>query len=94
VSARSELLELALSPELLAALDEHIRDVVDEAIREERRRQPKREWLTFAEGAVEYGCTYDALRARADRGTVESMRKGRVRYVRAPGTSSDGGSLR
>jgi hypothetical protein len=94
VSARSELLELALSPELLAALDEHIRDVVDEAIAEERRRQPKREWLTLAEGAVEYGCTKDALRMRAERGAIESMRQGRRLYVRALGTNDDAGSLR
>jgi hypothetical protein len=85
VSERRDLLELVLSAEVLAVLDEHIRDVVAEAVRQERARQPRREWLTLAEAAVEYGCTEAAMRMRAKRGTVETRRQGRRLYVRANG---------
>ena len=92
MSDRPELLDLLLSPELVAALDEHIREVVAEAIREERARQPRREWLPLAEAAREYGCSEDALRMRVNRGSVEARRQGRRLLVRAPET--DGGHLR
>ena len=93
MNARRDLLELALSPALLEALDEHIRDVVDEAIREERARQPRRDWLTLEQGAIEYGCSVDALRMRVKRGTVESRRHGRALYVRAHDASREKGGL-
>jgi hypothetical protein len=94
VSARRELLERLLSPDVLDALDEYVREIVDEAIREERARQPRREWLPLAEAAIEYGCKVNALRMRADRGKVESKKIGRLVYVRAPGADDDGGGIR
>jgi hypothetical protein len=94
VTRRPDLLEHLLSAEVLAALDEHVREIVDERLREERARQPRRHWLTLEEGAIEYGCTRNALRMRADRGTVESRKVGRLIYVRPPGADDDGGGIR
>jgi hypothetical protein len=95
VSASRDVLELALSPELLAALDEHIREIVAEALREERARAARapsrREWLTLAEAANEFGCTPNAMRMRVTRGTIESKRQGRRVYVRVGGASRNGG---
>jgi hypothetical protein len=81
VTAR-DLLELALSPELLAALDEHISEVAAEAVRDELARQAERRWLPVEEAASRYGCSAAALRMRISRGTVEH-RQGRRLYVRA-----------
>jgi hypothetical protein len=92
MSARRQLLDL-LSPELVAALEEHVREVVAQAIREERTREPKREWLTLAEAAEQYHCTQDAMRMRAKRGSVDSRKQGRRLYIRADRASRNGGGL-
>lgn len=78
-----ELLRLALSPELIAALDEHMREVAAEAVREELARQSRRRWLPLAEAAEQLGCTPAAMRMRVKRGSVEARRQGRRIYVRA-----------
>jgi hypothetical protein len=83
VSGRPDLVELLLSPELVAALDERVRELAAQAVREELARQPQRRWLPLAEAAEHYGCTPEALRMRAKRGTVEHRRQGRLIYVRA-----------
>jgi hypothetical protein len=77
----AELFELLLSSELLALLDEHVRQVAHEAAREELARQPQRQWLPLAEAAAQLGCTPDALRMRVKRGSVEARRQGRRLYV-------------
>jgi hypothetical protein len=94
VSARRDLLERLLSADVLEAIHEYVSEIVDERLREERARQPRREWLPLDEGAIEYGCSRNALRMRADRGTVESTKFGGVRYVRAPGADDDEGGIR
>jgi hypothetical protein len=94
VSARRDLLERLLSPDVLEAIDEYVREIVDEQLREERARQPRREWLPVEEGAPEYGCTEAALRARARRGSVDSIKRGGRVYVRPPGADDDGGGIR
>jgi hypothetical protein len=81
VNARPDLLELLLSPDVVAALDEHIRDVVIDTIREERARVERGEWVPLTVGAARLGCTADALRMKAKRGTIESRRQGRRVYV-------------
>ena len=79
-----ELLQRLLSPELLAALDAHVREVVAEAVRDElAQRASPRDWMTLAEAAQQYGCSYDAMRMRARRGSLESRRQGRTVYVAA-----------
>lgn len=90
-----EVLAALLSADLLALIDEHVREVAAEAAREEVARlvQPRR-WLTLAEAAEEYGCTEAAMAMRVKRGTVESKRQGRRVYVRADEPSHSNGSWR
>jgi hypothetical protein len=84
VSVGVSRLELLLSPEALELLDEHVRRVVAEAVREELARQvPARRWLTLTEAAREYDCTIDAMRMRVKRGSIEARRQGRRVYVLA-----------
>jgi hypothetical protein len=83
VTTGRDLLDLALSPEFVAALDEHIREVVAEAVREELTRQPERPWLPVAEAAPRRGCSPAALRMRIRRGTVAFRREGGLLYVPA-----------
>jgi hypothetical protein len=92
VNARDRL-ELLLSADLLDALDELIRDVVDDALREERARAERGEWVALAVGADRLGCSADALRMRAKRKTIESRRQGRRIYVRLDGAANDNGSV-
>jgi hypothetical protein len=87
VSARRDLLGLALSPELLVALDEYIRDVVAEALIAERARVQRGEWVPLTEAATRLRCSYDAVRMRRKRGSIESRRLGGRIYVRVDGTS-------
>jgi excisionase family DNA binding protein len=89
VSVRPHLLELALSRELLDALDTHIRELVAEAVRDERARTSRRDWLSADEAALQLGVSADAIRMRAKRGTIESMRQGRRVYVRLNGASRE-----
>jgi hypothetical protein len=90
-----DVLEALLSADLLALIDEHVREVAAEAAREEvaRLTQPRR-WLTLAEAAEEYCCTYEAMVMRVKRGTVESRRQGRRVYVRADEPGHSNGSWR
>jgi ABC-type sulfate transport system substrate-binding protein len=93
VSVDRALLELLLSPQALEVLDEHVRRVVAEAVRDELARQaPARRWLTLDEAAREYGCSTDAMRMRVKRGSIESRRQGRRLYVLAD--SNGAGDLR
>jgi hypothetical protein len=82
VSDRADLLELLLSSELIAALTEHIREVAEQAVREELARRPQRRWLPVVEAAEQFGCSPAALRMRVKRGSVEHRRQGRLLYVR------------
>jgi hypothetical protein len=82
VSPPRDVLELALSPELLAALDEHIREIVAEALREERARGERGKWLPLADAAERMGCSTDAVRMRVKRKTIEARRQGRRIFVR------------
>jgi len=87
MTAPADLFSLLLSDELVAALDEHIREVVAEAIEQERARQPKR-WLPVTKAAKEMGCTPEALRMRCKRGSVEYYKQGRLLYVRVDPTDN------
>jgi hypothetical protein len=90
VSDHGDLLELLLSAKLVAALEQHVREVAAQAVREELARQPQRQWLPVEQAAKRYGCTPEALRMRVKRGTVEARRQGRRLYVRAvPGQEGD-----
>ena len=80
-TARARL-EALLSPELLAALDEHVRGLVDERLAE--RSAPSgdgRDWISLAEAAERLACSYDAARLRAKRGRLETRRQGRTVLV-------------
>ena len=77
-----DLLERLLSDDALAALDEHVREIVIDTIREECARTERGEWVPLAVGAARLGCTADALRMRVKRKTIESRRQGRRVYVR------------
>jgi hypothetical protein len=80
----AERLELLFSAQMLELLDEHVREVAADAVRQELARQkaPKR-WLTLGEAASRLGCSYDAMRMRAERGTVPARRQGGRVYVLA-----------
>jgi excisionase family DNA binding protein len=75
-------LEALLSPELLAALDAYIAELVDERLADQPARDD-REWFTLEEAADLLGCTYDAARKRARRGRLETRRHGRTILVSA-----------
>lgn len=90
---RAGLLDLLLSPDLVAALDDHIRDIVAEVVLDERARAERREWLPISDAAARLGCTTDAVRMRVKRKTIESRRQGRRIYVRLDAASRDNGSV-
>jgi hypothetical protein len=92
VNARDRL-ELALSPQLLDALDEYVRDVVDGALRDKRARAERGDWVPLAVAADRMGCSTDAVRMRVNRKTIEARRQGRRIYVRLDGATSDNGSV-
>jgi hypothetical protein len=86
-----ELLERFLSADVLAALDEHVREVAADAVRDElAQRATPRRWLTLREAAERDGCSYDAMRMRAERGQVVSRREGRTVYVSAESLGLNG----
>jgi hypothetical protein len=82
VSERYDALVAALSPELLAALEERVREIAVDVARDEIARQQQRRWASLAEAAQLFGCSYDAMRMRVERGSVEYRRQGRRLYVR------------
>jgi hypothetical protein len=82
VSERYDALIAALSPELLAALDERNREIARDVFRHEYARQQQRRWAPLAEAAQIFGCSSDALRMRIKRGSVEFRRQGRLLFVR------------
>jgi hypothetical protein len=45
-------------------------------------RAVERRWLSVSQASAEWGCSEDAVRLRARRGTVESMHEGRRVLVR------------
>jgi hypothetical protein len=90
MSAQSELLDLLLSPEIVAAIDERVREIV----RDELARQPLRRWVPLTDAAKQRGVTPAALRARVRRGTVEARREGRLLYVRLADGDRDGVTVR
>jgi excisionase family DNA binding protein len=75
-------LEALLSPEVLAALDAYIAELIDERLAEHPARDG-REWLTLEEAADLLGCSYDAVRKRARRGRLETRHQGRTVLVSA-----------
>jgi hypothetical protein len=84
MSDRLALLRRSLSAELLAALEEHVRDIAAEAVRDAFiEHEPKRRWITLEEAAEQMGCSYDAMRMRAKRKRVVTDRQGRTVYVLA-----------
>jgi hypothetical protein len=75
VNERFELLDLALSPALLAALDEHIREIVAQALAE---REQSLQWLTVEEYAATMRTTVDAVHKRLERGRIPgAIREGK-----------------
>lgn len=80
VSARLRL-EQTFAPEVLTALDEHIRDLAGECLEERTLRDTERDWYSLAEAAQLLGCSYDALRMRARRGRLDVRRQGRTVLV-------------
>ena len=82
MSERYDALVAALSPELRAALEERIREIAVDVVRDEIARQSHQRWVPLAEAAKRYGCTPAALRMRIKRGSVESRRQGRLLFVR------------
>jgi excisionase family DNA binding protein len=74
-------LERILASEPLAALDEYVRELVDEYVANVARSD-KREWYPLDEAAQLLGCSYDAVRMRVRRGRLESRRQGRTVLVR------------
>jgi DNA-directed RNA polymerase specialized sigma24 family protein len=81
-TARARL-EALLSPELLAALDDHVRELVDERLADQAAAGDGRDWYSLAEAARRLGCSYDAARLRAKRGRLETKRQGRTILVSA-----------
>jgi excisionase family DNA binding protein len=77
------MLEKFLSLELLAALDEHVRNIVDDQLVAKAASRDGRNWYTLAEAAELLGCSYDAVRLRAKRGRLEVRRQGRTVLVSA-----------
>jgi excisionase family DNA binding protein len=75
-------LEALLSPELLAALDAYVCEVVEERLAA-LPAGDGREWFTLEEAAERLGCSYDAARKRAQRGRIETRRHGRTILVSA-----------
>jgi excisionase family DNA binding protein len=81
----------ALRPVVEMLVDERL----ERRLAEIERAQSRRTWITLAEAADRLGCTYDAIRMRADRGTIESRRQGGRRYVLASAIEQlDGSHLR
>jgi excisionase family DNA binding protein len=81
VTAR-ERLGLALSPELLAALEDLVDERVAEAFASSARSDGLR-WLTVEQAAERLSCSSDAVRMRVKRGRLEHRRQGRRLYVSA-----------
>jgi excisionase family DNA binding protein len=81
-TARAKL-EALLSPDLLVALDEYVRDLVDERLADQTVASMGRDWYTLEEAARLLGCSYGAARMRARRGRLEVRRQGRTVLVSA-----------
>jgi hypothetical protein len=75
-------LEALLSPEVLAALDDYIVELVDERLADQPAHD-RREWVPLGEAADRLGCSYDAARKRAKRGRLEIRHHGRTILVSA-----------
>jgi hypothetical protein len=73
-SGRTRLEEL-LSPVLLAALDEHVRELVDERLADRAVASDARSWYTLEEAGRLLGCSYDAVRMRAQRPGLKCVAK-------------------
>ncbi len=78
-----------ISPVVVEPLDEWIRAIVREIVREELKAlQPARsvevlKWLTVPQAAARLGCSADAVRMRVKRGRLEGRHQGRRLYVSA-----------
>ena len=81
MSARDRLLA-ALSPDLVAALDELIAERVEVALARVMVSD-RPEWLTLGHAGELLGCSADAVRMRVRRGRLEARRQGRRLYVSA-----------
>ena len=87
-------LEALLSPDLLSALDEHVRELVDERLADHAAAGDGRDWYTLGDAADVLGCSYDAARQRAKRGRLEVCRQARRVLVSARSIRVRGRELR
>lgn len=79
-----ETLLRALSPELVAAIDQLVAERVDVAVTDALAdRRNGAAWLTLEQAAERLGSTADAVRMRVKRGRLEGRRQGRRLYVSA-----------
>ena len=82
MSGRERLLA-ALSPEVVAAIDELVADRVRAELAAHEQETNGRTWLTLDEAGERLGCTADAVRMRVKRGRLEAKTQGRRVYVSA-----------
>jgi excisionase family DNA binding protein len=68
---------------MLAALHEHVRELVEQWLDDQPAAGDPRDWYTLEEAAGLLGCSYDAARMRARRGRLEVRRQGRTVLVSA-----------
>lgn len=82
MSGRERLLA-ALSPEVVAAIDELVAERVRAEIAAYEQEANGRTWLTLDEAGERLGCSADAVRMRVKRGRLEAKTQGRRVYVSA-----------
>jgi excisionase family DNA binding protein len=78
-------LEAALAPDVVAALEGLVAELVEQALADHAASASAdgRRWLTLAEAAGRLGCSPDAVRMRVRRGRLDSRRQGSRLYVSA-----------
>ncbi len=81
MTGRDRLLA-ALSPEVVAAIDELVAERVRAEL-EAHELTSGRTWLTLDEAGERLGCTADAVRMRVKRGRLDAKTQGRRVYVSA-----------
>jgi Helix-turn-helix domain len=81
VTSRDRLLA-ALSPELVAALEELVADRVRQELHA-ARDEANAAWLTLEQAGELLDCTADAVRMRVKRGRLKARKQGRRLYVSA-----------
>jgi excisionase family DNA binding protein len=81
VSTARAQLERHFAPEVLAALDAYVQELVEERLAEAEPHDDGRRWYRLEEAADLLGCSYDAIRMRVARGRLTTRRQGRTVYV-------------